>query len=209
MSKGNPAEGGNAEPAASLAGTEAAACVGVGNTDDGSGLDDEVDEYDELLAALGRTEEEDDRIAVHEAGHAVCARLLGHEVGGVTVNPDPVRGSEGLCWGVDHTEAFSNGRGDASNVREVLAPLMPEPGEDASSVSDVFANVYGHCIELMAGRAAERMLLGDDDTLPTGDDHRQARELALLICRSEQAIDTFISHCDAAAGDLLMPMAMS
>lgn len=73
---------------------------------------------------------------------------------------------------------------------------MPTPGEDASSVSDVFSNVYGHCIELMAGWAAERMLLGDDDAPPAGDDLRQARELALLICRSEQAIETFISHCD-------------
>jgi hypothetical protein len=32
----------------------------------------------------------------------------------------------------------------------------------------------------------------------------QARELTLLICRSEEAIDTFISHCDVAARDLLM-----
>ena len=53
-------------------------------------------------------------------------------------------------------EAFTEGRVDASDVREVLAPLMPQPGEDRSSVSDVFANVYDHCIELMAGRASER-----------------------------------------------------
>jgi hypothetical protein len=110
MSKGNPAEEGNAQPATSLAGTEAAACVGMGNTDDGSGLDAEIDEYDELLALLGRTEEQDQRIAVHEAGHAVCARLLGHEVGGVTVNPDLVRGYEGLCWGVGHAEGGVRGR---------------------------------------------------------------------------------------------------
>ena len=121
------------------------------------------------------------------------------------MNPDPVRGYEGLCWGVDHTEAFSNGSGDASNVRAVLAPLMPQPGEDASSVSDVSANVYGHCIELMAGQAAERMLLGDDNTRPAVDDLRQARELALLLCKSEGAIETFFAHCDVAARDLLMP----
>jgi hypothetical protein len=108
MSKGNPADEGNAQPAASLAGTEAAACVGVGNTDDGSGLDEEIDEYDVLLASLGRTEDDDQRIAVHEAGHAVAARLLGHEVGGVTVNP--ANGYEGLCWGVGHTQAFAQGR---------------------------------------------------------------------------------------------------
>jgi hypothetical protein len=204
MSKGNPAEVGNAEPATPLAETEAAACVGVGNTGDGSGLDEEVDEYDELLASLGRTEDDDQRIAVHEAGHAICARLLGREVGGVTVNPDSVRGYEGLCWGVGHTEAFAEGRGDASDVREALAPLMPKPGEDVRSVSDVFANIYGHCIELAAGRAAERMLF-EDDAGPAVDDLRQARELALLICRSEKAIETFISHCDVAARDLLMP----
>ena len=33
----------------------------------------------------------------------------------------------------------------------------------------------------------------------------QARELAMQICRSEEAIETFISHCDVAARGLLMP----
>ena len=77
MSKGNPVEEGNAEPATSLAETEAAACVGVGTTDDGSGLDAETDEYDELLASLGRTEDDDQRIAVHEAGHASARACSG------------------------------------------------------------------------------------------------------------------------------------
>jgi hypothetical protein len=86
---------------------------------------------------------------------------------------------------------------------------MPKPGEDASSVSDIFANVYSHCIELAAGRAAERMLLGDDDAHSAVDDLRQARDLALLICKSEEAIESFIAHCDLAARDLLIRMAIS
>jgi hypothetical protein len=81
---------------------------------------------------------------------------------------------------------------------------MPAPGEDRSSVSDVFGNVYAHCIELMAGRAAERMLLDGEAVVPA-DDFRQARELAMLICRSEEAIETSISHCDVAARNLLLP----
>jgi hypothetical protein len=186
--------------AASPAGTVTAACVGVG-TDNGGGPE-EVDEYDQLLASLGRTEDEDERIAVHEAGHAVAGRLLGHEIGGVTVTP--TNSYDGLCWGVGHTQAFAQGRGDASDVREVLAPLMPKPGEDRSSVSDVFGNVHDHCIELMAGRAAERMLL-EAEPAPPVDDPRQARELGLLICSSEEAIETFIAHCDIAARDLLLP----
>ena len=57
----------------------------------------------------------------------------------------------------------------------------------------------------MAGRAAERMLLSDGDPEPPIGDLRQARELALLICRGEAAIEAFIAHCDAAARDLLFP----
>jgi hypothetical protein len=201
MSEGIPADEAPEQLAASPAGKVTAACVGVGNTDNGGGHEG-ADEYDQLLAVLGRTEEEDERVAVHEAGHAVVARLLGHEVGGVTVNP--ANGYEGLCWGVGHTQAFAQGRGDASDVREVLAPMMPKPGEDRSSISDVFANVHAQCIELMAGRAAERMLIEGESVKPV-DDLRQARELAMLICSSEEAIETFIAHCDVAARDLLLP----
>jgi hypothetical protein len=200
----NPVEEGNAEPATSLAGTEAAACVGAGTTDNGSGLDEETDEYDELLTSLGRTEDQDQRIAVHEAGHAIAARLLGHEVGGLTVSPDPAGGYEGLCWGVGHTEAFAEGRGDASDVRDVLRPMMPQAGEDRRPVADVFGSVYDKCIELLAGQAAECMLLDGEPAVPA-DDLRQARALALLVCHSEQAIAAFLTFCDVAARDLLMP----
>lgn len=186
-----------------LAGTAAAAGKPHSGAN-GSGLDEEIDEYDKLLTALGRTREQDRRVSAHEAGHAVCARLLGHDVGGITVNPDTTRGYEGLCWGVGHAEAFVEGRGDASHVRDVLAQQMPQAGEDRRPVADVFANVYAKCIEFLAGRAAERMVLDGEPAAPA-DDLRQARELALLICKSEEAIETFLAHCDVAARDLLMP----
>src|ERR1700692_1257912 len=93
-----PADEGNAQPAACSAGTVAAACVGVGNADNGSGRQTEIDEDDDDWSPVpGRSYDDDVRIAIHEAGHAVAARLLGHEVGGVTVNLDPDRGSAGLC----------------------------------------------------------------------------------------------------------------
>ncbi|WP_187435093.1 hypothetical protein [Bradyrhizobium cytisi] len=201
MSEGNPVEKGNT-PAASLAGMEAAAGIG-GTTDDGSGANADVDEYETLLASLNRTYEQDVRIAVHESGHAVCARLLGHQVGGVTVTPDATRGYEGLCWDVGHAEAFTEDRGDAADVREALASHVPQAGEDSRPVADVFASVYAKCIEFLAGRAAERMLLDGEPAVPA-DDLRQARELALLICMSEEAIDTFLGR-DVVARDLLLP----
>lgn len=106
--------------------------------------------------------------------------------------------------GGGHTEAFAEGRGDATDVREVLASEMPQAGEDRRPVADVFANVYAKCIEFLAGRAAERILLNGEPAVPA-DDLRQARELALLICKSDQAIESFLAHCDIAAHDFLMP----
>jgi hypothetical protein len=200
MTEGIPADEGNEQVPTSPAGMVTAACLGVGNADNGSGPE-EVDPYVQLLAALGRSEEHDHRIAVHEAGHAVAARLLGHPLGGATVDPGP--GYEGRIWGDHHVEAFSQGRGDASDVRGALAPMMPKAGEDRAPVADIFGQVHSHCLELLAGVAAERMLLGD--AAPPVDDLRQARELAMLICFSEEAIQTFIAHCDVAARDLLLP----
>ncbi len=40
---------------------------------------------------------------------------------------------------------------------------------------------------------------------PRCRDLRQTRELASLICASDEAVDTFIAHCDVAARDLLRP----
>jgi hypothetical protein len=45
-------------------------------------------------------------------------------------------------------------------------PRNGEAGEDSGAVADVFGNVYAQCIELMAGRAAERMLLDAEPVLP-------------------------------------------
>jgi hypothetical protein len=176
--------------------------VGLGNTENGSGLDDVSDDYDRLLASISRSYDDDVRVAVHESGHIVAARLLGHAVGGATVTLGP--GFDCRVWGERHMRAFSEGRGDASDIREALAPVMPKAGEDRPAVADVFGNVYAHCIELMAGRTAEAMLLQGEQS-PPADDLRQARELSMLVCSSEEAIESFIAHCEVAARDLLQP----
>ncbi|WP_461322304.1 hypothetical protein [Bradyrhizobium diazoefficiens] len=63
-------------------------------------MEDERDEYDELLASPGRTFDQDCRIAIHESGHIIAARLLGNPLGGATVDPGP--GYEGRVWGECH-----------------------------------------------------------------------------------------------------------
>jgi hypothetical protein len=106
--------------------------------------------------------------------------------------------------GGDHREAFAEGRGGASDVRAALTNDMPKPGEQINAVSDVFAAIYSQCIELTAGSSAETLLLGEQSA-GGAHDLRQARELAMLFCKSEQRAETFVQHCKIAKRDMLTP----
>jgi len=86
----------------------------------------------------------------------------------------------------------------------LLRQLRCLTGKLRRGVADIFGHVRDQRIEFLAGRAAERILL-DGEPVPPVDDLRQARELAALICSSEEAVETFLAHCDVAARDLLMP----
>jgi hypothetical protein len=44
-----------------------------------------------------RSEEDDFRVRVHEASHAICSRLLGLEIGGISV-----------VWGKEYVARFSS-----------------------------------------------------------------------------------------------------
>jgi hypothetical protein len=206
MTEGIPAGEVPQQLAASPAGTVTAARVGAGNADNGGGHE-EVDEYDELLASLGRTEEHDQRVAIHELGHVFVNRLIGNSsIDEVTINPGD--GYDGLCRGARRAAFVSGGAigVDARVIREVLQPLMPREGEDRRAQSDVFQSVLDAVTELMAGEVAERMLL-DGEPTSSGDDRRQGRELGALICKTPAAIDRLILFCEQQAYDLLAPYA--
>jgi hypothetical protein len=112
---------------------------------------------------------------------------------------------EGICYG-ERRQAFANGGCDAGDVRELLQPVMPLPGESHSSTADVVQNVFDAVTELMAGEVGERLVLGNAD--PALDDRRQARELASLIAKSEAGVNRFIGFCEQQAADMLAPHAM-
>lgn len=171
-----------------------------------AGFDDEHDEYDVLLAGLGRTEDEDERIAVHEAGHAVAARLLGKPLGGATINPDPNGKYGGLVWGPRNSVAFSRDD-DTDEVPELcdnLRDLMPQDGEARGDAADVYLHAHDRCIELAGASVAERMLL-PGEPVPSVSDVEQAVALASLVCRSAEAAERFLAFAEQQAHDLLRP----
>ncbi|MCW1997005.1 zinc metalloprotease [Bradyrhizobium diazoefficiens] len=174
--------------------------------DDNMSFDDEHDEYDDLLTEIGRTEDEDERIAIHEAGHAVAARLLGKPLGGATVNPDQNGKYGGLVWGPRHSVAFGSDD-DAADVPELcdnLRKLMPQDGEARGDAADMYLHVLDRCIELAAASVAERMLLPGEPA-PSVSDVEQAVALASLVCKSAEAAERFLAFCEQQAHDLLRP----
>jgi hypothetical protein len=166
---------------------------------------DEPDDYDRLLAKIGRSVALDTRVAVHEISHFLLDRLNGSDRI-VQVSITPSETWEGICYG-ERRQAFANGGRDASDVRELLQPVMPLPGESHTATADVVQSVLDAVTELMAGEVGERLVLGSAN--PASDDRRQARELASLICKSEAATDRFIAFCEQQAADLLAPHAMT
>ena len=95
----------------------------------------------------------------------------------------------------------------SAGCAEGTRPYDAAGGEARRSGGDVFASsVYDHCTEsfwlgelpstccsVIATVDLARLICGRRANLP------------LLICKSEEAIQTFIAHCGIAARDLLMP----
>jgi hypothetical protein len=151
-----------------------------------------------------RTDEQDRRIAVHEAGHAVCARLLGHPLGGATVDPNPNGKYGGLVWGPRHSVAFGNDGDDVPELCDKLRDLMPQDGEARGDAADVYLHALNRCIELVAASVAERMLL-EGEPVPSVSDVEHTIKYASLVCRSPEAAERFIRLCETMADDLLRP----
>jgi hypothetical protein len=170
--------------------------------------DDEHDPYLEHLAKLGRSEDDDLRISIHEAGHAICARLLGQPLGGATIDADPNGRWGGLVWGPRHSVAFGEGDSadDVPELCDKLRTFMPQDGEPRADAADVYLHALNRCIELAAAAVAERMLL-PGEPVPSVSDVEQAVGLASLCCRSAEAVERFLALAEQQAHDLIYPHA--
>lgn len=141
----------------------------------------------------GRSPTDSWRVALHEAGHVAIGRVLGSEVGGVTIVPGD--DYAGLTWGPENPGTkLSNADDEAAAPKlvEMIGPMMPGPGEARDAVVDVYAHVHVAAIELMAGTAAETVLHTDNPPWDAVSDVVKCKTLATLICSSERSIEQFM-----------------
>jgi hypothetical protein len=140
------------------------------------------------------------RVGCHEAGHITASRFLDLEVAGATVAEGP--GYSGLTWAPGSKRAR---RGKAAfdddddvtavavRVADKISKSMPGPGEPRSD--DVFAAVQAETINLVAGGAAEMVVLGDAPPQFIASDMRSANTVAGIICHTPASRAAFIEHC--------------
>jgi hypothetical protein len=152
-----------------------------------------------------RSAEDDHRVAVHESGHAVCARLLGIELGGVTIEPTGEFG--GMVFGLNFSERFADDTLDVSGLEFAakMKPMMPRPGETRDDASaGILMHSTNRTVEIVAGSIAETMLL-DGPPWPAPHDRVQEASFANLICTTPESAAAFIRLAEAQCRDLLEP----
>jgi hypothetical protein len=138
----------------------------------------------------GRSELDDWRTALHEAGHVVVGRALGSEVGGVTIVEGPDYG--GLTWGPNGNSSRLSSVEEKPDLCSQIAASMPGFGEPRENAAEVFAHCHASVVDLCAGTAAETLLHPACAPWIAYSDIRQARMLASLICTSESAVDHYL-----------------
>jgi hypothetical protein len=80
---------------------------------------------------------------------------------------------------------------------------MPDDGEPIIAVSDIHAHVRGRCVDLLSGSEGERLLCADGPPWLALSDITQARNLASIICSSNEAIKLYLDFCRAEAAALV------
>jgi hypothetical protein len=149
----------------------------------------------------GRTPEFIRQLSVHEIGHALTSRSLGTTVVRTTIVPSGA--FAGRCFrvgaGVAHFDDKATSATDESLLEICARCPPPSFGESPIAIAEGRARAEVGIIELVAGRVAERAMLGDDITLLDATlDYIEAKALARTLCQPG-AVDALIAFAESEA----------
>jgi hypothetical protein len=144
------------------------------------------------------------RIAIHEASHAVVGRALNMEIGGATI----VAGLDygGKVWGPGGGPEQSTAEGTRGTI-ELYAQarsLMTVLGESLSDGEGFYQMARTRIIELLAGTEGERLLC-NGDPIGSQSDEIQALAISKAFCLMDAyaVLDSFMNYCLAEARALI------
>jgi hypothetical protein len=131
-------------------------------------------------------------VAVHECGHVLTNRILGHPVAGVTIIER--NGLAGLCWSPDADPAALTSEYVCAEAADVCsnAPVL-RPGEPSDELCAWFGVLRERVLFCLSGLAAERVLFGREYSRAIADT-RCARTYARALVLDEAALEAFLTY---------------
>jgi hypothetical protein len=110
--------------------------------------------------------------------------------------------SMAISAGSELTTPTSAPRETVVMICNAIALLMPPPFEDRTGLAAELMRAHGQVISHLAGQIAEGIFIGER-LEHTEHDEEDARAIAALVCRSEDAIDAYVDYCAVEARALL------
>lgn len=152
------------------------------------------------------------RVCIHETGHIVAARLIDRPIQFATVVPDFELGLGGRV--VSGSGTFNrklSGSADVDCLGDMANTInrhMPRLGESRDYVAPWVNTVHDAIFELLAGIAAEKIMLGETDSagrLVARSDFSKALIYAETICPNTTAANAFLEFALVNAVETLTP----
>jgi len=106
----------------------------------------------------------------------------------------------GRTWGPTNAAATED---VPVNLCERMRELMPDDGEPIIDAAEIHAHVRGRCVDLLSGSEGERLLCADGPPWFAESDLAQARNLASIICSSNERIELYLDFCRVEAAALV------
>ncbi|WP_136626348.1 hypothetical protein [Bradyrhizobium macuxiense] len=147
------------------------------------------------------------RVAVHEAGHAIVARILDWKVHFATVIADVDLGYGGCVWAgggePDRKQSLRDGERTVFDVTGVVDQHMPRHGEDREDAESWFFGAFHRVVETLAGAAAENLIFGEYNERACSSDYLKAARYAQTICTSDRSAWQFLEFARSEAEEML------
>ena len=149
-----------------------------------------------------------DRVAIHESGHCLAARLLGRPVHSASVIPDAKLGFAGCVMVGDGPPAYrtiEEGIAEVEQISRIIDRHMPRPGESRQDIEPWLRSVHENAVELLAGAAAETVAFGRANDGTARSDYLKAQRLARTICASDASAEAFLEFAGTEAVEVIRP----
>ena len=136
----------------------------------------------------------------HEGAHAVAARALGCEFGGVTVEFRKRLWWSVLAFVVEEFEEGAN-RSDVEQICSRVREMVPPPGASREWAAIWFLHARDEVVIKLAGLVGEHLRYGHEFTrdAPGACDVVEARALAETLVVAPEAVEELLRYCQTEA----------